>query len=1011
MAFITKAFTTTCPGDLIVAINGDPALNGAVCFQIIDTNDGNTTFEFDRPLTGPEDSALDSLLAGWTCPIEPPPGDGNETVNDSAPPSTETIWTSDKTNTEITNASNALDTAKADKVSPVVDGNIAGLDSNGNLTDSGFAASDFAPVVHTHVEADITDLDRTQWEGNYVETQYQKNDMVNDVGWLMVANKDTGDRAAPMPSGDPVYSLPDTPVWTYLANTSVVHSGTEFTFTEGGWLQRVRVWVPTLSSSTNYRFVIADITDPAVPLVRFIPEPILFEDEWTDIVINNYVVSAGTVLIAYVDALNSGSNSNITGGWEYDGTSQNSGPGNQGWNTTNQGSTVRIDKDDLDSVDRTTELLGVVPGSTILCSQTNDNDRYAEFLVLLDPIDAGDYVQYAVVTTDAGDSLQTGQANTINIEVPIAQSTDYVTTPGYWSTNPPSFATVKGVLRFDGVAQTGVENDAFGIDVQFQKAYVSPDWDFMSLSGTTGSGGGGGGGGGIGEAPEDGTPYSRQDALWVPARTSLSDLDDVDNALTPTANQILVWDDFNSYFVAQDPTFAVDSVFGRTGVVVAQSGDYSSTLIGNLSNLSGTTVTDALNTVNTHIIDNSIHYTKASINLSDLGNVNAAAPNSTDILQWNGSEWVNAPNTQGGDLATVTASRGSNFVLPTAGSFNDIPFDQTDIENDSTVIEHDPANNDRFLIKETGTYGIAFSMTATPAGASVSDFISRVRTNDTTEIPGSRRSMSEDGEPNDMSNYFTADLTTGDFITMQVQGSIAGDAVFATSNFSVTRLKGTKGDQGEKGDTGTGSTIMLKEEGVGLPGQFDTLNFTGSVTVTDAGSQEATIDVTGGGGGGGPSGSSFFADGFQTPVTTDWQVNAFAPITVDPNNLAMLVRAFDDSTDEGVGFPLFIPAGVTSINVTYKGRPSASSSSSVNFRVAGRLVPNNASMPAWNANMYTQTLTMNGNANYATWTGSFTLASASITAGETYLFELFRRGGADGLTGDFFLYEYTWEFV
>jgi len=49
--------------------------------------------------------------------------------------------------------------AKADKVSGATDGNFAALDANGNLTDSGYDAGDFAPFSHQHYEADIIDLE------------------------------------------------------------------------------------------------------------------------------------------------------------------------------------------------------------------------------------------------------------------------------------------------------------------------------------------------------------------------------------------------------------------------------------------------------------------------------------------------------------------------------------------------------------------------------------------------------------------------------------------------------------------------------------------------------------------------------------------------------------------------------------------------------------------------------------------------------------------------------------
>ena len=47
---------------------------------------------------------------------------------------------------------------KADKVSSATNGNFAGLDANGNLTDSGSKASDFAASSHTHTKSQITDF-------------------------------------------------------------------------------------------------------------------------------------------------------------------------------------------------------------------------------------------------------------------------------------------------------------------------------------------------------------------------------------------------------------------------------------------------------------------------------------------------------------------------------------------------------------------------------------------------------------------------------------------------------------------------------------------------------------------------------------------------------------------------------------------------------------------------------------------------------------------------------------
>ncbi len=48
--------------------------------------------------------------------------------------------------------------SKADKVAAATDGNFAGLNAAGNLTDSGSKTADFALASHTHVAADVTDF-------------------------------------------------------------------------------------------------------------------------------------------------------------------------------------------------------------------------------------------------------------------------------------------------------------------------------------------------------------------------------------------------------------------------------------------------------------------------------------------------------------------------------------------------------------------------------------------------------------------------------------------------------------------------------------------------------------------------------------------------------------------------------------------------------------------------------------------------------------------------------------
>jgi len=67
MADYIKTFATICQSDVLDAINDDTNIT-TPCVQIIDTDDGNMTFQFDSTISGAEETALDALLAGWSCP-------------------------------------------------------------------------------------------------------------------------------------------------------------------------------------------------------------------------------------------------------------------------------------------------------------------------------------------------------------------------------------------------------------------------------------------------------------------------------------------------------------------------------------------------------------------------------------------------------------------------------------------------------------------------------------------------------------------------------------------------------------------------------------------------------------------------------------------------------------------------------------------------------------------------------------------------------------------------------
>ena len=295
----------------------------------------------------------------------------------------------------------------------------------------------------------------------------------------------------------------------------------------------------------------------------------------------------------------------------------------------------------------------------------------------------------------------------------------------------------------------------------------------------------------------------------------ISDLEDVDSTGI-ALNGLLQWN--NTEFV---PVTLGDLADDLEGLI-----DHNNILnIG--SNTHAQIDTHIASTTNPH-----------STSVDNLTNTTITSPVNGEVLTYNGTIWVNQASAAVSDLATVFVGINANLAIPL--SFTDLVWTSTHIENDTAVIEHDNVNPERILIKETGLYFINFSMSfdADPGEETITG---RVFKNGTTVIPGSIRVASEDDEINDLSNAFTAELVAGDYITFQHQASGTGNALHSSSNFCVTRARGSQGATGAAGTPGSGTTINVKDDGVNVPNTpHDILNFVG-MNATDAGGGQANI--------------------------------------------------------------------------------------------------------------------------------------------------------------------------
>ena len=313
------------------------------------------------------------------------------------------------------------------------------------------------------------------WEEGKFHT---RGSVVTNGIFTMVANVLTLEQPFPQPDGSPTFTIPAFAPLTET-DSSVVYSGHTWTFTENVLVKTLRIWVTELTATTNYRVVaIKDVGGFITTTVM--GEPVLTADAFTVVAQLNELIVAGTILTVYIDALNSGADQEVTGGWNFTGQDNVTPPVVSSWNHDNANVILRIAKIDLDLVDRELELEGIIANSSILFADTNNPAAFNQYRTTGAPVDAGTYIQYPVVLQQQGEGGVPLGVTTMTATIPIPLPTEYA--EELTGLADPAWATVVPFLQFDGVDQSPVSTTAFGVDLEAEITVFSEDWDVLSLN-------------------------------------------------------------------------------------------------------------------------------------------------------------------------------------------------------------------------------------------------------------------------------------------------------------------------------------------------------------------------------------------------------------------------------------------------------------------------------------------------------------------------------------------------
>lgn len=342
--------------------------------------------------------------------------------------------------------------------------------------------ADLDKVVSTATQAEL-DL-RLTWLPKWVPGTSIKNTLSRDGAWVMIANADTDEKPAPTPTGSPSSAYSVEPVFTLNSDVSSVRSGTTYTFTKSGWLKNMRVRVPELGDDINYRFIISDITDPGNPIETIIESDVLIEGGWAYVSCGSYLVSIGSVIKIQIEASKFSAVTNVGGAWNTEVEEPTNPPAIGGWNRTPDGTTIKVSATDLAPLNRLADLLTIGVDSIIKFTENGDTTKYVKYRVTSAPVDNTSYVTYSVLKIAVGPGgLPTDTVDSDMVaDIPTLQSVGYYEEALYWASNSVDWATVSSFLEFDGVDQGALTQSAFGIDLKFQPAKISSDWDLVLYS-------------------------------------------------------------------------------------------------------------------------------------------------------------------------------------------------------------------------------------------------------------------------------------------------------------------------------------------------------------------------------------------------------------------------------------------------------------------------------------------------------------------------------------------------
>ena len=299
------------------------------------------------------------------------------------------------------------------------------------------------------------------------------DDVVLDDGYLMIANQDTNEPAAPDPFGQPFWVYDGTILET-SDSASQITFGNRYPINSTGYISGYRVYIVT-----GNHYNIYTVVDPlGIPIINQLSDFTATTTGWVSLALTPIFVG-GSVVVDLVAVVNEPAPTPVTvvAEYIYSAPQNASPPANgeiiQGRSTPD---VMRISYTDNDAIDRTALIQGLSIGDIIIAANGGQ-------WTVQGNTDAGSYAFINVSPASVGGTGTQDFTFETVAPTPITYAHDL----NYWSAS--SFPAVEGLLGVDTAYGDIVPNDnAYGVDILVQYASVSDHWDFLAYTDAAGGG-------------------------------------------------------------------------------------------------------------------------------------------------------------------------------------------------------------------------------------------------------------------------------------------------------------------------------------------------------------------------------------------------------------------------------------------------------------------------------------------------------------------------------------------